>query len=175
MCDSSRDDNLRSSIIDNNYEADLSSSVWELSSLLTPETSTVESNANSIDISKRNKKRRNNNKENPVPKLIDNKRRHMESASQRDQILMNEAKEDTQFKRDIAEAIRHSNETFAASMDQISQSILQVAQGLTRSVEVMGQAMMSSTVGHNPYQTYPNYVQYSNRGDPNMEREPNNK
>ena len=189
MCgDSSIDDNLRSSIIDNNYEADLSSSVWELSSLLTPETSTVESNANSIDISKRNKKRRNNNNENPVPKLIDNKRRHMErqlSASQRDQILMNEAKEDTQFKRDIAEAIRHSNETFAASMEQISQSILQVAQGLTRSVEVMGQAMMSSTVGHNPYQNYPNYAQYSNRGDPkrgdpkrgdpNMEREPNNK
>ena len=49
---------------------------------------------------------------NPVPKLIDNKRKHMErqlSAAQRDEILMNESKEDAQFKRDIAEAIRQFN------------------------------------------------------------------
>ena len=143
MCGDNRDDNLSSSIIDSNYEADVSSP------LQTPEASIVESNAYTSDISKRHKKRRNNNNENPIPKLIDNKRRHMErqlSASQRDQILMNEAKEDTQFKKDIAEAIRHSNETFAASMEKISQSILQVAQGLTRSVEVMGQAMMSNSL-----------------------------
>ena len=45
---------------------------------------------------------------NPVPKLIDNKRKHLErqlSASQRDQLLINESKEDSQFKKDIAEAI----------------------------------------------------------------------
>ena len=47
--------------------------------------------------------------DNPVPKLIDNKRKHMErqlSAAQRNEILMNESKEDAQFKRDIAEATR---------------------------------------------------------------------
>ena len=46
--------------------------------------------------------------ENPVPKLIDNKRKHMErelSAMQHDQILINESKEEAQFKKDIAEAI----------------------------------------------------------------------
>lgn len=46
---------------------------------------------------------------NPVPKLIDNKRKHLErqlSASQRDQLLINESKEDSQFKKDIARAIR---------------------------------------------------------------------
>ena len=169
MCGDDRDDS--SSIIGSNYEADVSSPSQ------TQKNSMVESNAYTSD--EKHKKRKNNSDENPIPKLIDNKRRHMErqlSASQRDQILMNEAKEDTQFKKDIAEAIRHSNETFAASMEKISQSILQVAQGLTRSVEVMGQAMMNSTVGHNPYQNYPNYAQFSNQQEnPNMEREPNNK
>eukprot|EP00794_Sanderia_malayensis_P002149 gene2149-2445_t len=50
--------------------------------------------------------------ENPAPKLIDNKRRHMErqlSAAQRDQLHLNEAKEDSQFKRDIAKGMRQSN------------------------------------------------------------------
>ena len=53
--------------------------------------------------------------ENPVPKLIDNKRKHLErqlNASQRDQILINESKEDSEYKKNIAEAIRQSNETF---------------------------------------------------------------
>ena len=85
--------------------------------------------------------------ENPTPKLIDNKRRHMErqlSAAQRDQLLLNEAKEDAQFKRDIAEAIRQSNQTFAESIQNMSHSIMQVAQGLTRSIEVMSQALVQS-------------------------------
>ena len=60
---------------------------------------------------------------NPVPKLIDNKRKHLErqlSASLRDQLLINESKEDSQFKKDIAEAIRQSNETFSQAMQQMS-------------------------------------------------------
>ena len=55
---------------------------------------------------------------------------------------MNESKEDAQFKRDIAEAIRQSNETFAQTMQQMSMSILQVANGLTRSVEMMSHAIL---------------------------------
>ena len=49
------------------------------------------------------------------------------------QILINKAQEDTRFKRDIEEAKRHSNETFSASMERMSESILQDGQGLTRS------------------------------------------
>ena len=64
------------------------------------------------------------------------------SAVQRDEILMNESKEDAQFKRDIAGAIRQSNETFAQTMQQMSMSILQVANGLTRSVEMMSHAIL---------------------------------
>ena len=94
---------------------------------------------------------------NPVPKLIDNKRKHLErqlSASQRDQLLMNEAKDDSQFKKDIAEAIRQSNETFAQSMQQMSLSMLQVAQGFTRSFEFLARTMMNSH-GQPPYQYHP--------------------
>lgn len=70
------------------------------------------------------------------------------SAAQRDQILINESKEDKQFKKDIAEAIRLSNETFGQCMQQMSMSILQVAQGLTRSVEVMNQAIVHQDTPH---------------------------
>ena len=55
---------------------------------------------------------------NPAPRLIDKKRKHVErrlSAAQGDQLLLNESKEDAQFKRDMAEAIRQSNETFCNS------------------------------------------------------------
>ena len=84
---------------------------------------------------------------NPTPKLIDNKRKHMErqlSSAQRDQLLMNEAKEDSKFKRDMAEAMRQSNETFATSMQQMSTSIVQVAQSLSQSVELMSRALFSN-------------------------------
>ena len=104
--------------------------------------------------------------ENPIPKLIDNKRKHLErqlSASQRDQIFINESKEEAQFKKDIAEAIRQSNQTLGQCMQQMSMSILQVAQGMTRSVEVMSQAMVNQNV-QSPYQQpampYPSVPSY---------------
>ena len=58
---------------------------------------------------------------NSVPKLIDNKRRHLErqlSAAQRDKMLLEDSQEDAMFRRDIASAIRESNEMFAHSMQQ---------------------------------------------------------
>ena len=103
--------------------------------------------------------------ENPIPKLIDNKQKHLEhqlSVSQRDQILINESKE-AQFKKDIAEAIHQSNQTLGQCMQQMSMSILQVAQGMTQSVEVMSQAMVNQNV-QSPYQQpampYPSVPSY---------------
>ena len=55
---------------------------------------------------------------NPVPQLIDNKRKHLErhlSLAQRDQLLMNELKEEALFRKDLTDGIRESNETFARS------------------------------------------------------------
>ena len=46
------------------------------------------------------------------------------SSLQRDKLLFDELKEDSQFKSHIAEAIRKSKQTFAQSMQQMSQSIM---------------------------------------------------
>ena len=79
----------------------------------------------------------------PVPKLIDNKRRHLErqlSAAQRDKMLLEDSQEDAMFRRDIASAMRESNETFAHSMQQMSSSIALLAQGMNRSLEVISRS-----------------------------------
>ena len=55
-------------------------------------------------------------KGNCVPQLIDNKRKHLErnlSAAQRDQLLIKEAKEDSKFKRYLANVMRESSNKFA--------------------------------------------------------------
>ena len=90
---------------------------------------------------------------------MDNKRKHLErqsSATQRDQLLINESKEDSQFEKDIAEAIRQSNETFSQAMQQMSMSMLQVAQGFTQSIEVLVRAMVNKP--SQPQYQYPPYL-----------------
>ena len=49
------------------------------------------------------------------------------SSLQRDKLLFDEQKEDAQFKRDIAEAIREPKQTLSQSMQQMLQSIMFVA------------------------------------------------
>ena len=52
---------------------------------------------------------------NIIPNLIDNKKAHLEnklSASQRDSILLAEAREDVALKREIINSIYNSNEFF---------------------------------------------------------------
>ena len=66
------------------------------------------------------------------------------SSSQRDKLLFDEPKEDSQFERDIAKTILELNQTFAQSMQQMSQSIMFIAQGLGRSMEVIGNALATS-------------------------------
>jgi hypothetical protein len=66
----------------------------------------VEENNNENDFIAKTPKRKNN-----VTKLIDNKRRHLErhlSSAQRDQILLDEAKEDARFRKDLTKAIREN-------------------------------------------------------------------
>ena len=101
--------------------------------------------------------------QNPAPRLIDNKRKHMErqlSAAQRDQLLLNESKEDAQFKRDMAEAIRQSNETFATAIQQMSMSIMQVAQGMARSMEMMSNVICQQNQ-QQLYQSQPTFERES--------------
>ena len=77
-------------------------------------------------------------------KLIDEKRKHLQKklcASDWDQILLSESREDSQFKQDLAEAIYQSNELFAQSSKELSQSMLAMASGITKSVETLSQAL----------------------------------
>ena len=92
--------------------------------------------------------------ENIIPKLIDNKRKHMErqlSAAKRDELLLKESKEDSQFKKDMAAAIRESNRTFENSMQHMSSSIAQVGQSLTQSMEIMARAFMQQNSPNMPF------------------------
>ena len=98
---------------------------------------------------------------------------HQLSSSQKDKLLFDESKKDSQFQRDIAEAIRESNQTFAQSMQQMSQSITFIAQGLGRSMEMIGNALATSNNANSQNSYFlsntftrnippaPNNVQYS--------------
>ena len=66
---------------------------------------------------------------NNVPKLIDDKRKHLEkalSAGQRDQILLAEAKEEIETRRDLAKSLRYSTDSFNAALNNISGSMFQL-------------------------------------------------
>ena len=81
---------------------------------------------------------------NPVPKLIDEKRKHLQkklSAAERDRIFLDESREDAQFKRDLADAIRQSNEVFAKSTSELSKSMAEMASGITASIQMLSQAL----------------------------------
>ena len=57
-------------------------------------------------------------KVNSVPKLIDNKRKHLQeklSAAQRDELLIKEAKEDALFGKELAEAMQESTQSCCCS------------------------------------------------------------
>ena len=74
----------------------------------------------------------NKRKANCVTQLIDNNRKHLErslSASQRDQLLIKEAKEDAQFRKDLSDAMRQSTETFAQSIKDVSKAMTDLGAG----------------------------------------------
>ena len=93
-----------------------------------------------------------------MPKLVDNKRKHMQktlSAAQRDQVLLNKAKEDNQFRKDLAAAMRESTNSFSKALDGMSNSMVQIGAGISRSLEVMAHAMMAPTNQNLFYQNQP--------------------
>jgi seryl-tRNA synthetase len=74
-----------------------------------------------------------------VPRLIDNKRKSLDkrlSAAQKDQKLVEAAKEDTAMRKDMLECFRDSSRSTAQAMENISTTLREMSQGMT-------QAMMS--------------------------------
>ena len=64
------------------------------------------------------------------------------SAAQRDQILLQEAKEDKETRRDLATSMRESSQSFNAAMQNISGSLSQLENGITRSIGMLSQAIL---------------------------------
>ena len=65
-----------------------------------------------------------------IPNLIDAKRKHMEktlSAAQRDKILMNDAKEDMNTRKQLIEVMKEGNRDFASAISKVSDSMSEVA------------------------------------------------
>ena len=62
------------------------------------------------------------------PKLIDNKRKHLEkplSVAQRDQILMTEAREDKEIRQNLASSLRESSNSFNTALQSMIGSMHQ--------------------------------------------------
>ncbi|PFX21213.1 Membrane primary amine oxidase [Stylophora pistillata] len=80
----------------------------------------------------------------PVVQLIHNKRKHMErqlSSAKRDQILIDEEREDNKSRKDLAESMLQSNQVFAQSMQAVSSSMMCIAQTMSRSFEMLAHAL----------------------------------
>lgn len=81
---------------------------------------------------------------NCVPKLIDRKRKHMEkqlSAAKRDQLRISEAKEDAQFPKDLALAMRESTESFDENIKNVIEAVISLGAGVCRSIEMLSHAI----------------------------------
>ena len=78
-----------------------------------------------------------------VPKLVDNKRKHMElalSAAQYDGVLLNDAKEDTILRKEMIKVMKTSSESFVGSCERLSDSMIHISNSLSRSMEMLAQS-----------------------------------
>ena len=83
------------------------------------------------------------------PHLIDNKRKHLEknlSAAQRDKMLLQEAKEDAQFRKELAQAMHESSVSFSESIKDISKAMTDLGAGMCRSIEMLSRAFQQPHV-----------------------------
>ena len=60
------------------------------------------------------------------------------------QILINEVKEDAQFKKDLETTFQESNRSFAESIKKIGHSLTDVEAAMCCSIEVMPQSLQSA-------------------------------
>lgn len=89
-------------------------------------------------------------KVNCVPKLINNKRKHLQkklSAAPRDELLIKEAKEDAIFQKELVDTMRDSTESFSRSVESVSKAMNDLGPGVCRSIEMLSQALPPA-VGH---------------------------
>ena len=104
-----------------------------------------------------NSRKRPSSAVNAVPRLIDNKRRHLEkalSSAQRDQIFLDDAKEDKEIRRDLGNAVRESSVVFNNALTNISASMNQLGNSICKSIDMLAHAMVAANqpyVNHNTF------------------------
>ena len=103
---------------------------------------------------------------NEVPKLIDNKRKYLQkalSAAQRNHMLINEAKEETKFRRELAESMKQSSTRLSDVIKDIGSSMKQRGEGISHSMELLAHAMASKQSYNHTffYQNCPPYLKSS--------------
>ena len=111
----------------------------------------IDQPGNSIEVTQAAKVAEKRKIVNQIPLLIDNKRKHLEktlSAAQRDKLLLIEAREDSTFRKNLAEATKQSTELFSNALKDVSNSIVQVGNGISRSMEMMSQAIMAQVMAN---------------------------
>ena len=112
-----------------------------------------------------------------VPRLIDNKRKSLEKrlpAAQRDQKLVEAAKEDTAMRKDMLECFRDSSRSTAQAMENMSTTLREMSQGMTQAMMSLANAFnrpqqhtQQQTTYHAPFSPYFNQ-QISNGGGNNV-------
>ena len=115
-----------------------------------------------IQISKTPKRKEN------IAKFVDDKRKHLHrnlSAAQRDKILLDEAKEDAQFRKDMTEAtcrestVRESTESFSKGVKEMSSAMLEVGGSMSQSIQMLTNALLQQQQiqSYGPQQLFPPY------------------
>ena len=65
------------------------------------------------------------------------------SAAQRDQLFMKEMKNDAEFRKDLLQIVRESNDCFSNSIKEIPKSMSDLSKGLCAPVELLSWAIAS--------------------------------
>ena len=91
-----------------------------------------------------------------IPKLVDNKRKHMENAlsqAQRDQLLISAAKEDVLMKREMLNSFERSNKTMEESIGKMTNCLTFLGKGIATGMRMLANAIAGA---HQPVpQAYP--------------------
>lgn len=111
------------------------------------------------ETSKMNKKRKLDMTSN-VPKLIDNKRKNLEkrlSAAQRDQKLLEAAKQDTEMRKDMLQCFKDSSSTTAHAIENMAVTLKDMSQGMTQAMLIMANSLSQQQQQQQPTPVYAPY------------------
>ena len=94
-----------------------------------------------------------------ISKLVDNKRKRMEkglSQAQRDQVVMNTAKEAMIMKKQLLEAFERTNNSLDKSLSKMTSCLNSLGEGISSGMQMIAMAL-AGTVPH-PNQTHAQYM-----------------